>query len=106
MSRRFVKLCALLFTFSCDVADTPESACSDYCDKRAECDDAALAEGEKRVAECDDEVDVDDCNETCTDVMEECDDAEEDAIEDLRECAEESCDDVAGCGFDQANTFI
>ena len=91
MSRRLVKLCALLFTFSCDGADTPESACSDYCDKRAECDD---------------EVDVDNCNETCTDVMEECDDAEEDAMEDLRACADESCDDVASCGFDQGADCI
>jgi hypothetical protein len=87
MSRRFVKLCALLFTFSCDGGGTPESVCSDYCDKRAECDD---------------EVDVDDCNETCNDVMEECDDeAESDAIDDLEQCVDESCDDVASCGFDQ-----
>jgi hypothetical protein len=87
MSRRFVALCAILFTFSCEDADTPENACSDYCDKRAECDD---------------EVDADECYETCTDVMEECDgEAETDAVADLGECAEESCDDVASCGFDQ-----
>lgn len=86
MQRRILKLCALLFTFSCN-GDTPESACSEYCDKRAECDD---------------EVDVDDCEDTCNDVMEECDDdAQTDAIDDLRECADESCDDVASCGFDQ-----
>ena len=87
MRRRIVKLCALLFTFSCNGEDTPEGACSEYCDKRAECDD---------------EVDVADCEETCNDVMEECDeDAQTDAIEDLGQCADQSCDDVASCGFDE-----
>lgn len=57
--------------------------CADYCQKAADCDD---------------EVDVDECKDDCKDAMEDCmDDEQEEALDDLDACAEDSCDDFLGC---------
>jgi hypothetical protein len=83
---------SLAFLWACDNDDpdegpSAESACEDYCAKRAECDD---------------EVDEANCESDCTDVMEECDaDDRNGAISDLTDCAGESCDDVLVCGIGQ-----
>ena len=57
--------------------------CADYC---------------RQAADCDDEVDVDECKDDCKNTMEDCmDDEQEEALDDLDECSEDSCDDFLGC---------
>jgi len=59
--------------------------CKDYCAKAAECDD---------------EVDEDDCVADCRDTMQDCmADEQEQALDDLDACGEESCDDFLGCSI-------
>lgn len=59
------------------------TACSDYCERRADCDD---------------EVSRNACEDRCTDTMRDCQADEQDqAVDDLDLCAAESCDDVLKC---------
>ena len=61
------------------------SACGDYCDRRAECDDEV--EAAKR-------------RNRCVDVMTDCQaDEQNRALNDLTGCAKESCDDVGTCAI-------
>lgn len=61
------------------------SACSDYCERRADCDDEV-----SRAA----------CEDRCTNTMRDCQADEQDqATQDLDLCAAESCDDVITCAI-------
>jgi hypothetical protein len=66
-----------------DPVSTIESSCTGYCERQAECDD---------------EVNTDDCINDCVDAAGDCQaDEQEQAIEELEACAEESCDDIGEC---------
>lgn len=64
-----------------------ENTCEDFC---------------KRVVDCDDNNDYDDCVESCLENSEECDSESdlEQALDKLDECSSESCNDVVACTVD------
>jgi hypothetical protein len=63
--------------------DPVERTCTNYCERQAECDD---------------EVNTEDCVDDCVDTAGNCQaDEQEQALAELDECAEETCDDIGEC---------
>lgn len=63
--------------------DPVERTCSDYCEKRATCDD---------------ETNLDTCVSDCVEQAGNCQaDEQEQALDELETCTEESCDDIGLC---------
>lgn len=80
-------LVGLLIAQACEREGTGDirinATCRDYC---------------KQAAECNDDIDVDDCRSDCESTMEDCQaDEQEQALDDLDDCAVESCDEFGLC---------
>lgn len=83
MSRLLLAVSLLLTTAACTEEQEIELTCIDYC---------------SQAAECDGDVDEDNCKRECMDNVSDCDeDNREAVIDDLQSCAEETCDDFGGC---------
>jgi hypothetical protein len=66
-------------------AEQLNSSCRNWCEKRAECDD---------------DVNLDQCTLNCEDTVEDCmADERDEVLADLDVCAEETCDDFTGCSI-------
>lgn len=60
-----------------------ELACNDYC---------------RKAVECNDDLDMEDCENECEDSASSCmADEQDQALDELEMCSEESCDDFGGC---------
>ncbi len=80
-------LVGLLIAQACEREGTGDirinATCRDYCNQAADCND---------------DIDVDDCRADCESTMEDCQaDEQEEALDDLDDCAVESCNEFGAC---------